>query len=142
MIKEKKQCIKFQRAKAAKVKEFCNIKYHTKKDEKAIKKMDDERFLKAWEKIKANVFSGAFSGSLMTQGLTAYVCIFCMYHYDESDKGWEHCHNCGYGENHRICESANSDWTKIMNHRDYSSQKCFPNKFYRDLLNKVMEEKA
>ena len=134
MIKEKKQCIKFQRAKAAKVKEFCNIKYHTKKDEKAIKKMDDERFLKAWEKIKANVFSGAFSGSLMTQGLTAYVCIFCMYHLNES------CGRCAYGKNHGFCATAGSDWKNIKKEMLYLDKKYFPNKFYIDLLNKVMEE--
>ena len=138
MIKEKKQCIKFQRAKAAEVKKFCDIEYHTKEDEKAIKKMDDEKFLKAWEDLKGYVFSDSMIGA----GLVAYVCIFCLYHYDESDNDLDYCHNCAYGKNHGICAMPVSDWRKILKGMYYLATQPFPNKFYRDLLNKIMEEKT
>ena len=90
----------------------------------------DERFLEAWKDLKENVFSELGAAS----GLSWYVSIFCIYHLDDG------CVGCGYGKNHGFCMSENSDWRKITHY--IPSQKPFTNKFYRDLLNKVMEEKT
>ena len=120
----------FMLGKAEKVKEICDVEYFTNEDIEYIRVMDKDKLEFAWDMIRWYVDDFEY-------GLGGPASPFCIY-YCREIMGREriYCALCPYGKLHGICSEADSDYKKIVESKNFSSD-MFPNEFYKGLIRDI-----